>query len=129
MLEITPTSVRLQKPAASASPQAAQQTHRLHSPSPAILNFTLQNLGLISGSSAANGFAAPQTPESANTLASPLPAPLALQQRGMVFIRPVSPVPIQQSAAGAAHPLALISVQQVKKRKKTNMKMWPVIDF
>uniref|UniRef100_A0A8C4H241 Transcription factor E2F8 n=1 Tax=Dicentrarchus labrax TaxID=13489 RepID=A0A8C4H241_DICLA len=94
--EITPTSLRLHKPAATAaaaSPHATQQAHRLHSPSPAILNFTLQNLGLISGSSPGNGFATPQTPECAGTIASPL----ALQQRGMVFIKPVSPVPIQQS--------------------------------
>lgn len=104
--EITPTSVRLHKPAAAASPQTIQQAHRLHSPSPAILNFTLQNLGLISGSSPGSCFAAPQTPDCANTL----PSPLALQQRGMVFIKPVSPVPVQQSVSG--QPL-LISVQQV----------------
>ncbi|KAI3377349.1 hypothetical protein L3Q82_008555 [Scortum barcoo] len=87
-----------------------QQAQRLHSPSPAILNFTLQNLGLISGSSPGNAFAAPQTPDSANTLPSPLPGPLALQQRGMVFIKPVSPVPVQQSVS--AQPMTLISVQQ-----------------
>ncbi|XP_067426549.1 transcription factor E2F8 isoform X1 [Thunnus thynnus] len=109
--EITPTGLRLHKPpavaaAATASPHATQQAHRLHSPSPAILNFTLQNLGLISGSSPVNAFTAPQTPEHANTLASPL----ALQQRGMVFIKPLSPVPVQQSVP--PHPVALISVQQ-----------------
>ncbi|TKS70443.1 Transcription factor E2F8 [Collichthys lucidus] len=103
--EITPTSLRLHKPAA-ASPLTAQQAHRLHSPSPAILNFTLQNLGLISGSSPGNGFAAPQTPEGAHALSSPL----TLQQRGMVFIKPVSPVPIQQSVSGQQ--VALISLQQ-----------------
>uniref|UniRef100_A0A3B4X4T1 Transcription factor E2F8 n=1 Tax=Seriola lalandi dorsalis TaxID=1841481 RepID=A0A3B4X4T1_SERLL len=111
-LEITPTSLRRHRPAAAAadSPCIAQQAHHLHSPSPAILNFTLQNLGLISGSSPGNAFAAPQTPERANTLPSPLPGPLALQQRGMVFIKPISPVPVQQSVS--AQPLALISVQQ-----------------
>ncbi|KAM7424600.1 hypothetical protein PAMA_000788 [Pampus argenteus] len=98
--EITPTSLRVHKPVA-ASPHTTQQPHRLHSPSPAILNFTLQNLGLISSSSPGSAFAAPQTPERANTL----PSPLALQQRGMVFIKPLSPVPVQQQ-------LALISVQQ-----------------
>ncbi|XP_039980535.1 transcription factor E2F8 isoform X2 [Xiphias gladius] len=114
--EITPTSLRLHRPAAAAaaaaadSPCGTQQAHHLHSPSPAILNFTLQNLGLISGSSPGNGFAAPQTPECANTLSSPLAGPLALQQRGMVFIKPVSPVPVQQSVS--AQPVALISVQQ-----------------
>ncbi|XP_031704495.1 transcription factor E2F8 [Anarrhichthys ocellatus] len=104
--EITPISLRFHRPAAAASPHAIQQAHRLHSPSPAILNFTLQNLGLISGSSPGNAFTAPQTPECANTLASPL----ALQQRGMVFIKPVSPVPVQQSVSG--QPMALFSVQQ-----------------
>ncbi|XP_070686015.1 transcription factor E2F8 [Pempheris klunzingeri] len=104
--EITPTSLRLHKPAAvAASPHAIQQANRLHSPSPAILNFTLQNLGLISGSGPGSGFAAPQTPEAANTLSSPL----ALHQRGMVFIKPVSPVSVQHSVSG--QPL-LISVQQ-----------------
>uniref|UniRef100_A0A671VRI9 Transcription factor E2F8 n=1 Tax=Sparus aurata TaxID=8175 RepID=A0A671VRI9_SPAAU len=108
--EITPTSIRLNKPA-TASPHVLQQAHRLNSPSPAILNFTLQNLGLISGSSPGNSFTVPQTPECAsNTLHSPLPGPLALQQRGMVFIKPVSPVPIQQSVNG--QPVALFSVQQ-----------------
>lgn len=107
--EITPTSIRLHKPAAAApSPQA----HRLHSPSPAILNFTLQNLGLISSSSPGSSFATPQTPDCANTL----PSPLALQQRGMVFIKPVSPLPIQQSVPGQQ--VALISVQQVKRHKE-----------
>ncbi|XP_041793160.1 transcription factor E2F8 [Chelmon rostratus] len=108
--EITPTNLRLHKPAAASSPNTTQQAHRLHSPSPAILNFTLQNLGLISGSGPGNAFAAPQTPECANTLASPLPGPLAVQQRGMVFIKPVSPLPIQQSVSG--QPVALINVQQ-----------------
>ncbi|XP_068427881.1 transcription factor E2F8 isoform X2 [Clinocottus analis] len=103
--EITPISLRFHKPAA-ASPQAIQQAHHLHSPSPAILNFTLQNLGLISGSGPGNAFTASQTPECTNTL----PSPLALQQRGMVFIKPVSPVPVQQSVSG--QPMALFSVQQ-----------------
>lgn len=107
--EITQTGLRLHRPTSSASPHTTQQAHHLHSPSPAILNFTLQNLGLISGSSPGSAFAAPQTPERTNTLSSPL----ALQQRGMVFIKPVSPVPVQQSVS--AQPLTLISVQQVKK--------------
>lgn len=107
--EITPTSIRLHKPAAAtASPHTIQQAHRLQSPSPAILNFTLQNLGLISGSGPGNVFAAPQTSDHANTL----PSPLTLQQRGMFFLKPVSPLPIQQSVSGQQ--VALISVQQVK---------------
>ncbi|GAA6218983.1 transcription factor E2F8 [Lates japonicus] len=108
--EITPTSLRLHRPTAAASPRTPQQAHQIHSPSPAILNFTLQNLGLISGSSPGNAFAASQTPERCNTLPSPLPGPLALQQRGMVFIKPLSPVPVQQSVS--QHPVALISLQQ-----------------
>ncbi|XP_029354399.1 transcription factor E2F8 [Echeneis naucrates] len=104
-LEITPTSLRRHRPVVADSP-CTQQAHQVHSPSPAILNFTLQNLGLISGSSPGNGFAAPQTPEHANTLSSPV----ALQQRGMVFIKPVSPMPLQQSVS--SQPVALISMQQ-----------------
>ncbi|XP_077419513.1 transcription factor E2F8 [Vanacampus margaritifer] len=97
--EVTPTSFRLHGPAAVTSPLLTQQAQRVHSPSPAILNFTLQNLGLISGSSPGNAFASPQTPERPNAVLSPL----ALQQRGMVFIKPVT---LQQS------PVALISIQQ-----------------
>ncbi|KAM4593466.1 transcription factor E2F8 isoform 1-T2 [Odontesthes bonariensis] len=102
--EMTPTNLRLHKPA--ASPHANQQPHRLHSPSPAILNFTLQNLGLISSPGPGGAFVTAQTPERANTLSSPL----SLQQRGMVFIKPVSPVPVQQAVSSQS--LALISVQQ-----------------
>uniref|UniRef100_A0A3Q4HIN7 Uncharacterized protein n=1 Tax=Neolamprologus brichardi TaxID=32507 RepID=A0A3Q4HIN7_NEOBR len=108
--EITPTNLRLQRPANAASPQATQQAHRLNSPSPAILNFTLQNLGLISSSSPGSAFATPQTPERANTLTSPLMSPLTLQQRAMVFIKPLSPVHIQQTVS--PHQVALIGVQQ-----------------
>uniref|UniRef100_H2UTS5 Transcription factor E2F8 n=1 Tax=Takifugu rubripes TaxID=31033 RepID=H2UTS5_TAKRU len=88
--EITPTSIRLLKPtSAAASPYNAQKAQR---PSPAILNFTLQNLGLISGSSPGNGYAASQTPEHLNTLASPV----SLQQRGMCrssFLQPLMATP------------------------------------
>ncbi|XP_068176791.1 transcription factor E2F8 isoform X3 [Antennarius striatus] len=90
--EATPTNLHPRKHTPAASP-LAQQGHRLHSPSPAILNFTLQNLGLISGS-------APPTPEGA--------APLALHQRALVFVKPVSPV--QPPVSG--QPVTLISVQQ-----------------
>ncbi|XP_029000624.1 transcription factor E2F8 [Betta splendens] len=104
--EVTPTGLHRRRPVSSASPRTTQQPHHLHSPSPAIVNFTLQNLGLISGSSPGSAFAPPQTPERANALSSPL----ALQQRGMVFIKPGSPVPIHQSVP--AQPVTLISVQQ-----------------
>ncbi|XP_029904500.1 transcription factor E2F8 [Myripristis murdjan] len=104
--EITPTSLPLHRPAA-ASPHSTQG-HRIHSPSPAILNFTLQNLGLISAPSPSNTYVPPQTPERGNTLLSPLPP--HLQQRSMVFVKPMSPVPVQPSVPG--QPLTLISVHQ-----------------
>lgn len=104
---MTPTNFRIHKPAAVVSPLTMQQSHRLNSPSPAILNFTLQNLGLISSSSPGSTYATPQTPDGAGSL----PSPLALQQRGMVFIKPVSPMPVQQTVS--AQPVTLISVQQV----------------
>uniref|UniRef100_A0A3P9IV57 Transcription factor E2F8 n=1 Tax=Oryzias latipes TaxID=8090 RepID=A0A3P9IV57_ORYLA len=96
--EATPTSLCLHKP--TASPHTAQHPHRLHSPSPAILNFTLQNLGLISGPG--NATPTQQTPERSSTVLSPIST---LQQRGLVFIKPGSPATIQQ-------PVTLISVQQ-----------------
>lgn len=102
---MTPTSVRLLKPpsaAAAASPHSAHKAQpRLHSPSPAILNFTLQNRGLISGPGPGGGPAASQAPERLS--------PLALQPRGMVFLKPVSPSSLQQQQ------VALIGVQQVKR--------------
>uniref|UniRef100_A0A3B3HT77 Transcription factor E2F8 n=1 Tax=Oryzias latipes TaxID=8090 RepID=A0A3B3HT77_ORYLA len=96
--EATPTSLCLHKP--TASPHTVQHPHRLHSPSPAILNFTLQNLGLISGPG--NATPTQQTPERSSTVLSPIST---LQQRGLVFIKPGSPATIQQ-------PVTLISVQQ-----------------
>uniref|UniRef100_A0A3P9LMU4 Transcription factor E2F8 n=1 Tax=Oryzias latipes TaxID=8090 RepID=A0A3P9LMU4_ORYLA len=96
--EATPTSLCLHK--TTASPHTVQHPHRLHSPSPAILNFTLQNLGLIS--SPGNATPTQQTPERSSTVLSPIST---LQQRGLVFIKPGSPATIQQ-------PVTLISVQQ-----------------
>lgn len=111
---MTPTGVRLLRPAsAAASPLNGQKAQRLQSPSPAILNFTLQNLGLISGSSPGNGYAASHTPDRLHALASPL----ALHQRGMVFVKPVSPLPLQTSVPGQQ--VALISVQQVQNKPET----------
>ncbi|KAM4602365.1 transcription factor E2F8 [Polymixia lowei] len=107
--EITPTGLRLHRPPA-ASPHSGQG-HRIHSPSPAILNFTLQNLGLISaGQGPGNAYAPPQTPERADALSNPMPAHLGLQQRGMVFVKPMSPIPVQQSVPG--QPLTFIGVPQ-----------------
>ncbi|KPP75831.1 hypothetical protein Z043_104892, partial [Scleropages formosus] len=105
--EFTPRSYPLQLPAStvSISPFVSPVSgHRLHSPSPAILNFTLQNVGLIpSGSPRA--VPAPTPPDQA----SPSPASLGFHQRGMVFVRPMSPVPLQSQAG---QPLALLSLQQ-----------------
>ncbi|MEQ2257706.1 hypothetical protein ILYODFUR_037516 [Ilyodon furcidens] len=75
------------------------------STSPAILNFTLENPGQIS--SPGTAFASSQTPERSSALLSPV----TLQQRSTVFIKPASPVPVQQGLPG--QPLTLISVQQV----------------
>lgn len=104
--EFTPTSLPLHRPP-PASPFPAQG-HRLHSPSPAILNFTLQNLGLIPGPSP--GPAHSHTPDRASPAPSPLPARLGVPPRGMIFIRPLSPVPVQHQIPG--QPLTFISVQQ-----------------
>ncbi|KAM3876758.1 transcription factor E2F8 [Diretmus argenteus] len=108
--EITPTGLRLHRPAAAASPHSTQG-HRVHSPSPAILNFTLQNLGLISGPGPGTAYATPQTAAYAvPQTAEGADGQLGLQQRGMVFVKPMSPVPVQQTVPG--QPLTLISVQQ-----------------
>ncbi|KAM9764613.1 LOW QUALITY PROTEIN: transcription factor E2F8 [Menidia menidia] len=96
--EATPTQLRLHRAPPRRTPPPPQRTH---SPSPAILNFTLQNLGLISSPP-------PQTPERGGSL----PSPLALQQRGgVLFIRPLSPAAMQPQAPPPP-PLALISLQQ-----------------
>lgn len=104
--EFTPTSVPLQR-APSASPFPAQG-HRIHSPSPAILNFTLQNLGLIPGPGQGGGPTSVQTPERLHSLLSPLPAHLGLHPQGMMFVKPMSPATVQQSL----QPLTLYSLQQ-----------------
>lgn len=90
--ELTPTSVHVTR----ASPLCTQ---RIPSPSPAIINFTLQNLGLISGHN--------------QTQTGPVssPGPVSLQPRGMVFFKPVSPLQLQNTGSGQQ--VALISLQQV----------------
>uniref|UniRef100_A0A087XII2 Transcription factor E2F8 n=1 Tax=Poecilia formosa TaxID=48698 RepID=A0A087XII2_POEFO len=102
-LEVTPTNLRLGKPLAAAV-SSPHQPSRVSSPSPAILNFTLQNLGLISSPTGA--FGSSQPPEGAGAT----PGPLGLQPRGLVFIKPVSPVQVQPALPG--QPLTLISLQQ-----------------
>uniref|UniRef100_A0A3P9Q3C2 Transcription factor E2F8 n=2 Tax=Poecilia reticulata TaxID=8081 RepID=A0A3P9Q3C2_POERE len=102
-LEVTPTNLRLSKPPAAAV-SSPHQPSRVSCPSPAILNFTLQNLGLISSPTGA--FGSSQPPEGAGAALGPL----GLQPRGLVFIKPVSPVPVQPALPG--QPLTLISLQQ-----------------
>ncbi|XP_010899468.2 transcription factor E2F8 [Esox lucius] len=117
--DYTPTSIH--RPT-SASPFPTQG-HRFNSPSPAILNFTLQNLGLIPGpgSGPANSPGIAQTPEPPCSIHSPLPPHLGLQQRGgMVFIKPMSPVPVQNQMIGqGGQPLTLVSLQQMTTPKGT----------
>ncbi|XP_078077442.1 transcription factor E2F8 [Mustelus asterias] len=79
----------------------------IHSPSPGILNFTLQNLGLINPgvhfSVSQGSTLATASPEQA----CPLPGNINLQQGKMIFVKPVSP---HHQLTG--QPVALISIQQ-----------------
>ncbi|XP_041053713.1 transcription factor E2F8 [Carcharodon carcharias] len=79
----------------------------IHSPSPGILNFTLQNLGLINPgvhfSMSQGPTMATASPEQAN----PLTGNINLQQGKMIFVKPVSP---HHQLTG--QPVALISIQQ-----------------
>ncbi|XP_042583119.1 transcription factor E2F8-like isoform X1 [Cyprinus carpio] len=100
--EVTPTRLPLHRiPSVSPFPS---QGHRIHSPSPAILNFTLQNLGLIPGTSTPNS-----TPEQASTLPSPHPG---LPQQSMIFVKPISPARALQPASIHGQPVTLISIPQ-----------------
>ncbi|XP_048041380.1 transcription factor E2F8 isoform X2 [Megalobrama amblycephala] len=100
--EVTPTRLPLHRiPPMSPFPSHG---HRIHSPSPAILNFTLQNLGLIPGTTTPNS-----TPESSSTLPSPHPG---LPHQGMIFVKPLSPARALQSASIHGQPVTLISIPQ-----------------
>ncbi|XP_061102158.1 transcription factor E2F8 [Conger conger] len=110
--EFTPTRFPVQRASAvSISPMAALGQpgpsplpgQRMQSPSPAILNFTLQNLGLIPAGS-------PGSMPPAHRQASPVPTQLGLQQGGVIFVKPMSPMPLQHPSPG--QPLALLSLQQ-----------------
>ncbi|KAJ8281341.1 hypothetical protein GJAV_G00066450 [Gymnothorax javanicus] len=100
--EFTPTRFPVQPMAASLgqpspSPLASQ---RVHSPSPAIINFTLQNMGLIPAGS----------PGAVHRQPSPVPAQISLPPGGVVFVKPMSPMAVQHPSPG--QPLALLSLQQ-----------------
>ncbi|XP_051991264.1 transcription factor E2F8-like [Xyrauchen texanus] len=100
--EVTPTRLPLHRiPPFSPFPPHG---HRIHSPSPAILNFTLQNLGLIPGTTTPNS-----TPEQASPMPSPFPG---LPPRGMIFVKPLSPARALQPASIHGQPVTLISIPQ-----------------
>ncbi|MBN3326065.1 E2F8 factor, partial [Atractosteus spatula] len=90
-----------------SSPSFASGQH-MNSPSPAILNFTLQNLGLISAGIPQG--ASPGTVAAPLEQASPVPGHLSFQPGGMIFIKPMSPVPVQPQMPGQH--VTLISLQQ-----------------
>ncbi|XP_036400239.1 transcription factor E2F8 isoform X2 [Megalops cyprinoides] len=103
--EFTPTRFSIQRPmSVSVSPiPSFAPGHRINSPSPAILNFTLQNLGLIpTGSS---GGMPPSHKQ-----ASPVPGHSGLQQASMIFVKPMSSVALQTPLHG--QPVTLLSLQQ-----------------
>ncbi|XP_037401063.1 transcription factor E2F8 isoform X1 [Pygocentrus nattereri] len=95
--EFTPTSLHLPRvpPLSPFSP----------SPSPAILNFTLQNMGLITS---------PSTPApSGMALEHPSPnIPPGMSPHGMIFVKPVSPAGALPHAALHGQPVTFISLQQ-----------------
>ncbi|XP_064192279.1 transcription factor E2F8 isoform X3 [Anguilla rostrata] len=110
--EFTPTRFPIQRaPSVSISPMATLGQpnpsplpgQRVHSPSPSIINFTLQNLGLIPAGS-------PGSAPAAHRQASPVPTQLGFQQGGVIFVKPLSPMPLQHPSPG--QPLALLSLQQ-----------------
>ncbi|KAI1889579.1 hypothetical protein AGOR_G00164370 [Albula goreensis] len=109
--EFTPTRFTLQRaPSMSVSPMPSPSLapgQRLHSPSPAIINFTLQNLGLIPAGSPG---AAATSVSATHRQASPVPTSLGLQQGSVIFVKPMSPVPLQYPSPG--QPLTLLSLQQ-----------------
>ncbi|XP_041917365.1 transcription factor E2F8 isoform X2 [Alosa sapidissima] len=108
--EFTPTSLSLHM-APSISPFPAHM-QRTHSPSPAILNFTLQNIGLIPAAGAVAGGTSMPSPAPTGEHASPLPAAhIGLPHRGMIFVKPMSPAGVLQSAP-SNQPLTLISLPQ-----------------
>lgn len=81
-------------------------SHRFpsHSPSPGILNFTLQNLGLINPGMHFSVSRGPSMMTASPEQAASLAVRTNLQQGKMIFVKPVSP---------HHHPIALFSLPQV----------------
>ncbi|KAK7879295.1 hypothetical protein WMY93_033921, partial [Mugilogobius chulae] len=123
-MHVTPTGVHVTPTGVHVTRASPLITNRTQSPSPAILNFTLQNLGLISGHNQSVTQTQIQAPVQATVQAqiqtpgrtpagcrTPVLSPLSLTHRGgMVFIKPVSPLHLHSSGAGQQ--VALISLQQ-----------------
>ncbi|XP_026866951.2 transcription factor E2F8 isoform X2 [Electrophorus electricus] len=101
--EFTPTSLPLHR----VSPVSPFPAHgqRAHSPSPAILNFTLRNLGLIPHTSTPSA----TPPEQGSPAPCPHPG---LPPQGMIFVKPMSPAGPLPPGTLHAQPLTLISIQQ-----------------
>ncbi|TRY59905.1 hypothetical protein DNTS_010048 [Danionella cerebrum] len=96
--EVTPTHLPLHRiPPVSPFPPHG---HRNPGLSPAILNFTLRNLGLIPGSGTPNH-------SSEQSVLPGLPP-----QQGMIFVKPMSPARGLQSASMHGQPLTLVSLPQ-----------------
>ncbi|XP_033913410.3 transcription factor E2F8-like [Acipenser ruthenus] len=87
-----------------ASPSFASGC-QVNGPSPGILNFTLQNLGLISP-----GIHPSVSPGTLTTPISPITGHLRFQQGGMIFVKPMSPLHVHNQIPG--QPMTLISLQQ-----------------
>ncbi|XP_066503851.1 transcription factor E2F8 isoform X2 [Hoplias malabaricus] len=94
--EFTPTGLQLPR-VPSFSP----------SPSQAILNFTLKNLGLITSPSTHT-----HTPTHTPSAADPHHSPTVPAPHGMIFIKPVSPAGALTHTPIHTQPLAFISLQQ-----------------
>ncbi|XP_041074065.1 transcription factor E2F8-like [Polyodon spathula] len=90
-----------------ASPSFASG-RQVNSPSPGILNFTLQNLGLISPG--IHPSVSPGTLTTPVEHASPITGHLRFQQGGMIFVKPMSPLHVHHQIPG--QPMTLISLQQ-----------------
>lgn len=109
-VHVTPAGVHVTPVSAHVSRASPLCTARAVSPSPAIINFTLQNLGLIAGHPQVQVQTQTPTRTPTGTLLSPQPVSVLSHRGGMVFLKPVSPLQVQ--SAGGGQQVALISLQQ-----------------